>query len=86
MPKAEFPCIITGSQSFASLPLAKPEERARPRLPEIVGVPTLCAALLSAAFASELPGAGERQKIESFTQPRTSLERTYENFGAPVKV
>ncbi len=81
MPNAAVQCIIAGLQSFASLPLTKPGKRARPRLLWIAGVTAISAALLSAAIASELPGAGERQKIESLTQPRTSLERTYEIFG-----
>jgi hypothetical protein len=52
------------------------ELRARPRLPWIDVATAICEALLSASFASEPPGAGERQK-QVFTPLRTCLERTY---------
>ncbi len=68
MPKECVLCIITGLQNFAALPLAKLGERARPCLPRIAGIPLIWAALLSASIASELPGAGEKQRLESFTQ------------------
>jgi hypothetical protein len=62
---------------------SRPGLRARLRLPRIVVATAICEALLSASFASEPPGAGERQK-QVFTQPRTSPERTYEIFGHPL--
>jgi hypothetical protein len=47
-------------------------KRARPCLPDFFLFPLLVEALLSASFASELPGAGERQNQKALPQPRTS--------------
>ena len=46
-------------------------KRARPCLPDFFLFTLLVEALLSASFASELPGAGERQNQKALPQPRT---------------
>jgi len=52
---------------------------------ETMHVSMICAALPCPSFASELIGAGERQKLKlaSSPDPRTSPERTYKILGHP---
>jgi hypothetical protein len=61
----------------------RPGKRARPCLPWFVDVITTNVALLSASFASEPPGAGEKQGQTSLLKHRMCRERPCEFPGHP---
>jgi hypothetical protein len=68
--RAQVLCIIPGLQDLLHSTLAL-YKRARPCLPDFFLFTLLVDALLSASFASELPGAVERQNQKALPQPRT---------------